>query len=127
MYWILCYSNFDPFFTKVMTGKFLLCRTITPSSKMVGVDTAVEDVEGEMAVRLALFNYSMEAKMGKHDFEGVLPLGTVLIVKNPVFKKALLATLVYGVIAENPADVEILSPKRMAALFPGKYLINWIG
>ncbi|XP_035711093.1 uncharacterized protein LOC118436683 [Folsomia candida] len=41
---------------QVYTGKFFLCRTITPSSRLYGVDTCVEDVEGRKAVRLALFD-----------------------------------------------------------------------
>ncbi|OXA61477.1 Mitochondrial import receptor subunit TOM70 [Folsomia candida] len=107
---------------QVLKGKFLLCRTITPSSKMVGVDAGVEDVKGEKAMRLGLFNYSLNAHMGKSDFETVLPLGTVLIVKNPVFKKPTILLPIFGLIVENPADVEILSPKKMEALFPG---VHW--
>ncbi|OXA64713.1 Protein STIP1 [Folsomia candida] len=107
---------------QVLKGKFLLCRTITPSSKMVGVDAGVEDVEGKKAMRLALFNYSVDARMGKSDFEAVLPLGTMLIVKNPVFKRPSDELFVFGLIVENPADVEILSPKRMKLLFPG---VKW--
>ncbi|OXA64464.1 uncharacterized protein LOC110843117 [Folsomia candida] len=107
---------------QVLKGKFLLCRTITPSSKMNGVDAAVEDVEGKKAMRLSLFNYSVEAKMGKSDFEAVLPLGTMLIVKNPVFKKPTSLTPIFGLIVENPADVELLSPKKMEKLFPS---VHW--
>ncbi|OXA44798.1 uncharacterized protein LOC110857668 [Folsomia candida] len=103
---------------QVLKGKFFLCRTITPSSKMVGLDAAVEDPEGKLAMRLAMFNYSVDAFMKKSDFEAVLPLGTMLIVKNPVFQKPYDKFAVLGLIVENPADVEILSPKRMRLLFP---------
>ncbi|OXA61355.1 uncharacterized protein LOC110856199 [Folsomia candida] len=103
---------------QVLAGRFLLCRTITLSSKLVGVDAGVEDLEGEKAMRLALFNYSMEAKMGITNFETVLPLGTVMIVKNPVFKKPTPESGSFGLIVDNPADVELLSPKRMEELFP---------
>ncbi|OXA54191.1 uncharacterized protein LOC110850500 [Folsomia candida] len=112
----------DTLVKNVLTGKFVLCRTITPSSRLFGVDAGVEDVTGKKAVRLALFNYSMDAKMGKSDFEAVLPLGTMMIVRNPVFKKCHVDSVNFGVIAQNPADVELLSPKRMAALFPG---VKW--
>ncbi|OXA61356.1 uncharacterized protein LOC110843626 [Folsomia candida] len=107
---------------QVLKGKFLLCRTITPSSKMVGVDAGVEDVKGEKAMRLAFFNYSVDARMGKSDFETVLPLGMMLIVKNPVFKKPIPESPNFGLIVDNPADVELLSPKRMEALFPD---VHW--
>ncbi|OXA44970.1 uncharacterized protein LOC110857289 [Folsomia candida] len=107
---------------QVMKGKFFLCRTITTSSRIIGVDAGVEDPEGKRAMRLGLFNYSLDAKMGKSDFEAVLPLGTMLIVKNPVFKKSFDSSPIHGLIADNPADVEILSPKRMKVLFPG---VKW--
>ncbi|OXA45002.1 uncharacterized protein LOC110857146 [Folsomia candida] len=107
---------------QILKGKFLLGRTITPSSKLVGVDAGVEDPEGKRAMRLGLFNYSVNAKMGKSDFEAVLPLGTMLIVKNPVFKKPCDGPASYGLIVDNPADVEILSPRRIESLFPG---VQW--
>ncbi|XP_035702435.1 uncharacterized protein LOC118433986 [Folsomia candida] len=107
---------------QILKGKFLLCRTITASSKMQGVDAGVEDLEGEKVMRLALNNYSIDAKMVKSDFEAVLPLGTVLIVKNPVFKKPFPQMPSFGLVVDNPADVELLSPKRMEALFSG---VHW--
>ncbi|OXA44637.1 uncharacterized protein LOC110857736 [Folsomia candida] len=107
---------------QVLKGKFFLCRTITPSSRIIGVDAGVEDPEGKRAMRLGLFNYSLNAKMGKSDFEAVLPLGTMLIVKNPVFKQSFDHSPIHGLIVDNPGDVEILSPKRMTALFPG---VQW--
>lgn len=108
-----------------MTGKFFLCRTTTPSTAMGCVQAVVEDVKGNKVI-LALFSYSVEAK-NESDFESVLPLGTVMIVKDPVFKNIFddaTDTPVVGVVAENPGDVELLSPKRMAALFPGKICIR---
>ncbi|OXA45035.1 SET and MYND domain-containing protein 5 [Folsomia candida] len=61
--------------------------------------------------------------MGRSDdFESVIPLGTMLIVKNPVFKKPLAKSTAFGLIVENPADIEFLSQKRMDALFPG---VQW--
>lgn len=104
---------------KVLSGKVFYCRTIAPASKVVAVETSVEDREGKGAVRLSLYNFSPEnVKVGVTDFEEVLPTGAYLAVKNPWFKSTASGGL--SVRCDSPAEVEILSEKWVVENFPGE-------
>lgn len=85
-----------------MTGKYLLCRSICPPFKMVAVGTVVDDPDGELCVRLSLYNFIKDVSSTSL-METHLPVGTVLAIKNPWFK----TTVDHGltVRCDNPADV----------------------
>jgi tetratricopeptide (TPR) repeat protein len=106
---------------KVMEGKFFLCRTITKASQNVAIETAVEDPTGKEAIRIALYNFS-SCRPSTTNYDTVLPCGTMLAIKNPLFQRIDGKRLMLR--CDSPSDVEVLSPKRMSRLLPD---IAWQG
>lgn len=93
-----------------MTGKFLLCRSICPAFKMVAVGTVVDDPDGELCVRLSLYNFINDLS-SRSTLETHLPVGTVLAIKNPWFKTT--ADHGFTVRCDNPTDVVNLKISKM--------------
>ncbi|GBB90130.1 hypothetical protein RclHR1_00170034 [Rhizophagus clarus] len=76
----------------VHTGRFLLCRVIDKCFKLTALSTIVEDPEGDVE-RLSLYNWVPQSatSLGFTSVDQVsryLPVGTILIVKNPFYKIA---------------------------------------
>lgn len=90
------------FINQRLMGKFFLCRTICPAFKMVAVGNVVDDPDGQLCVRLSLYNFINGSLLDSH-----LPVGSVLAIKNPWFK----TTADHGltVRCDNPADVASLT------------------
>lgn len=109
----------------VTAGKFFLCQTITPATKQVAVETAVEDPVGKEAVQLCLNNvFSDNAVVGQTDFEDVLPMGSFLLIRNPLFKFQPGENGGFKLCCDNPADFEVLSEKFVRKAFPGRLEIE---
>jgi tetratricopeptide (TPR) repeat protein len=103
----------------VLEGKLFLSRCIIPPRReSTWIETIVEDPEGITAIRLALFYFTEVSKFSTiSNVENSLPVGTILVIKNPMFKHTSLGELVLR--CKNPAEIELLSPKRVSKLFPG--------
>lgn len=92
----------------------------------------MEDPSGEDTAILRLVNftsarYSQNAqRYGEEDILGLLPIGSYLVVKNIYGIMSLgpmTGVYILQVTSHNPADVVILSFKKMKELFPGKVKI----
>lgn len=93
-------------------GKYFLCRTIMPPHKMTSIMTVVDDPDGTLAVRLALYNFTHATQ----NLEKVLPIGIILAIKSPWFKSTADGGLTVRV--DNPGDVVMMTDKEMSKLHP---------
>lgn len=97
------------FINQPLTGKFLLCRSICPPFKMIAVGTVVDDPDGELCVRLSLYNFIKDTS-SRSLLENHLPVGSILAIKNPWFKTT--ADHGLSVRCDNPADVVKINSYR---------------
>ncbi|OXA49547.1 Serine/threonine-protein phosphatase 5 [Folsomia candida] len=109
-------ENYSGNFDLSEANRFLLCRTIAEASKVVPIETVVEDPIGKLGMRLALYNYSVECSGSTTDFQEVLPLGMFLVVRNPWFKSTASGGLALR--CDNPAEVDFMSEKELSRRFP---------
>ncbi|KDQ61214.1 hypothetical protein JAAARDRAFT_77211 [Jaapia argillacea MUCL 33604] len=72
---------------KVHTGCYLLCRTIALPFRTVGVQTVIEDPNGDIRV-LALYSYPRTENVTVEYLDGLLPIGTILAIREPYFRPA---------------------------------------
>ncbi|CAJ0894566.1 5165_t:CDS:2 [Entrophospora sp. SA101] len=95
-------------------GKFLLCRVMAKCGKKVSLMTLVEDPEGD-AVKLALYNWIKQSDIPVKYRRGyvpvdevskLLPIGTVIIIKNPYYKTT--ADFTTTLRSDNPSDIVII-------------------
>lgn len=103
----------------VIDGKFFLCRTISPTSKMTGIMLIVEDPEGEKALRLALYNYS---ELTGDNLNLLFPVGLIMAVKSPFLKVGMDGGLLLR--CDNPANLIIISESNFTTMFPN---LGWKG
>ncbi|CAF1352315.1 unnamed protein product [Didymodactylos carnosus] len=61
-------------------GKFVLCKTFVEPDKAVGINTAVEDPEGNVDM-LSLYNFAID-----RDHSNAIPAGIVIAIKEPYYK-----------------------------------------
>ena len=79
----------------------------------------VTDPKGTSGMDLALCNYSStEESVGEVDLDDILPPGSFLVLKNPWF---MLTPGGFMLRCDNPAEVELVSRKRVEAKFPGNF------
>lgn len=83
-------------------GRYLLVRVVEPCFKMSGLMTVVEDRAGTIAI-LSMYNFIRKAST---DVEALLPLGTILAIKEPYYKYSNTNSCVIRV--DSPSDVLIL-------------------
>lgn len=101
-----------------IVGKYFLCRCIMPPHKMKSIMTVVDDPSGIKGVRIALYNFTNATT----NLERVLPVGSILAIKNPWFKNTMDGGLT--VRSDSPTDVVMLDEEQMSQIFPG---IVWEG
>ncbi|KAJ6643846.1 Methyltransferase [Pseudolycoriella hygida] len=108
---------------KPITGKFLLCRSICPPSISTALATVADDPNGNLAVRIALYNF---VRNPKHQFPKdvyqYLPVGSIIAIMNPWFKTTMDGGL--SVRCDNPAEVKILSQSMVKEIFGN---LTWKG
>lgn len=83
-------------------GKFLLLRLIEPCFKMSGVMTVVEDQEGSVCI-MSIYNF---VTRDSDNLDEVLPVGTILAVKEPYYKFSNTNSCVIR--CDSPSDIVIL-------------------
>lgn len=85
-------------------GKFLLCRSICPPTKMTALAIVVDDPDSKLGVRVSLYNFVRNTNIYRpKDVYQYLPVGTILAVMNPWFKRTVDKGL--SVRCDNPAEV----------------------
>ncbi|KAI0353060.1 hypothetical protein OH77DRAFT_1407932 [Trametes cingulata] len=70
---------------QVHIGHYLLCRIITPCSRMVAVQTIVEDPDG-VAQDLSIYNFPSTFNCSLDHLDALFPPGTILAIREPTFK-----------------------------------------
>ncbi len=86
----------------VHKGMYLLVRICEPCFKMSGIMAVVEDLAGDVSI-LSIYNYIRSESI---DVEKLLPVGTVLAIKEPYYKYSNTNSCVIRV--DSPSDVIIL-------------------
>lgn len=89
---------------KPIIGKFLLCRSICTPGKMTALFTIVDDPDGKLGVRVSLYNFVRNVShLRPNDVYQYLPVGTILAIMHPWFKKTADGGL--SIRCDNPAEV----------------------
>ncbi|KII85226.1 hypothetical protein PLICRDRAFT_178965 [Plicaturopsis crispa FD-325 SS-3] len=100
---------------KVHKGRFLLCRSITTCTRLVGVQMLVEDPEGRVR-DLAIYNFpTLGMGSSPEDVAAIFPLGTILAIREPTLK---MPSQGYRPIirVDSPSDVIFIEPHSKLAL-----------
>ncbi|KAI0720343.1 hypothetical protein C8T65DRAFT_602814 [Cerioporus squamosus] len=66
-------------------GNYLLCRIIAPCSRMVAIQTIVEDVDG-IAYDLSTYNFPSTFDCTLEHLDALFPVGSILAIREPTFK-----------------------------------------
>lgn len=83
--------------------KYLLVRVAEPCFKMSGIMALVEDPEGSVCL-MSIYNYVMSEST---DVEKLLPVGTIMAIKEPYYKFSNTDTCV--VRCDSPSDMVLLA------------------
>lgn len=94
----------DMYVNKHHIGKYLLCRTIVEPFYMTAMSLLVEDEDGKIE-NLSIYNYSTSYDIPPSD---LLPLNTVMIIKEPYLKIMIHDNNNYFIRVESPTDIVIL-------------------
>ncbi|KAH9899634.1 hypothetical protein C8Q73DRAFT_743528 [Cubamyces lactineus] len=70
---------------RVHIGRYILCRLIAPCSRMVAVQTVVEDTEG-IANDLSIYNFPSTSSCSLEHLDSLFSPGTVLAIREPTLK-----------------------------------------
>ncbi|TBU47221.1 hypothetical protein BD309DRAFT_517231 [Dichomitus squalens] len=66
-------------------GKYLLCRIVAPCSRIVAIQTVVEDIDGRVH-DLSIYNFPATFDCSLKHLDALFPIGTVLAIREPTFK-----------------------------------------
>ncbi|KAI0722769.1 hypothetical protein C8Q76DRAFT_793778 [Earliella scabrosa] len=70
---------------RVHVGRYLLCRVLAPCSRMVAIQTVVEDVDG-VAYDFSIYNFPSTSGCTQGYLDAIFPVGSILAVREPTFK-----------------------------------------
>ncbi|OSD04617.1 hypothetical protein PYCCODRAFT_1363850 [Trametes coccinea BRFM310] len=70
---------------RVHLGHYLLCRLVAPCTRMVAVQTVVEDTEG-IAHDLSIYNFPSTSNCSLEHLDALFPPGTILAIREPTLK-----------------------------------------
>ncbi|QRV71990.1 hypothetical protein RhiJN_00004 [Ceratobasidium sp. AG-Ba] len=104
----------DMWLDQIHKGRFIVCKVIHHSIRMVAIQAAVEDKNGDVA-DLALYNYFETKGMTRSDISSLLPVDTVIIIREPWFKLG--ATGGHPTIrVDSPKDISFPTHKELLEL-----------
>ncbi|RDX57022.1 SET domain-containing protein [Lentinus brumalis] len=75
----------DMLVRQVHVGHYLLCRIIAPCSRMVAIQTMIEDVDG-VAYDLSIYNFPSTSDCTLEHLDALFPVGRILALREPTFK-----------------------------------------
>ncbi|KAF8580587.1 hypothetical protein K439DRAFT_1393632 [Ramaria rubella] len=73
---------------KIHRGQYLLCRIIIPPTRLIAIEAAIEDPEGDVRL-LCLYNFPSMIDAGPEDIDAIFPVGTIIAVREPYLKTSL--------------------------------------
>ena len=97
----------------VFTDKYLVCRTVSPTLKMFAVHVVVQDFK-ENGARLVLSGMPTLYPYSPN----LIPIGTILVVKNPIFHFTADTDIGYSILVTNPEWIFYLPEIEFAKLLP---------
>ncbi|PVG03767.1 hypothetical protein CPB86DRAFT_778867 [Serendipita vermifera] len=89
-------------------GSYLLCRIITPPSRLVCVAVGIEDKNG-WSQFLSIYNFPGAHYASSDELDTIFPLFTVLAIREPLIKMALSADHSH-IRVDSPSDLIFLDP-----------------
>lgn len=98
----------DMMLHKVHQGKYLICRAIFPAIRLVAIQVAVEDKDGNVA-DLACYHCFETSGLGRDDIRSLIPVGQVILIKEPWFRIGATGGTP-TVRVDTPSDIMFLSP-----------------
>ncbi|KAI0677320.1 hypothetical protein C8Q78DRAFT_960867 [Trametes maxima] len=93
---------------RVHTGHYLLCRVITPCSRMVAIQTVVEDPEGA-AHELSIYNFPSTFDCSPNHLDVLFAPGTILAIREPTLKAPTQGNRPL-VRVDSPTDISFVLP-----------------
>lgn len=93
---------------KVHHGRYFICRAISQTVRLVAVQVAVEDIDGNVA-ELAFYNCFETSGLDHDDIFSLIPVNQIIIIKEPWFKLGTTGGRP-TVRVDTPSDVMFLSP-----------------
>ncbi|PVG03766.1 hypothetical protein CPB86DRAFT_748218 [Serendipita vermifera] len=96
------------------TGSYLLCRIITPPSRMVAVSFGVEDTNG-WAQLISIYNFPGTQNANTKELDTIFPLFTMLAIREPLARMGL---------ASDHTNIRIDSPSDLVFLEPSDPLLS---
>ncbi|KAI0650517.1 hypothetical protein C8Q79DRAFT_901342 [Trametes meyenii] len=93
---------------QVHRGHYLLCRIITPCSRMVAIQTVVEDPEG-VAHDLSVYNFPSTFDCSPSHLDALFSPGTILAIREPTLK-APTQGIRPLVRVDSPTDINFVLP-----------------
>ncbi|KZT71484.1 hypothetical protein DAEQUDRAFT_749855 [Daedalea quercina L-15889] len=99
----------DMLMRKTHLGSYLLCRSIAPCTKVVAIQTVVEDVNGDVRT-LSIYNFptAYEALLDYVDL--LFPIGVTMAILEPTYKAATQGPNAI-IRVDSPTDIVFLDPR----------------
>jgi tetratricopeptide (TPR) repeat protein len=107
---------------KIHKGRYLLCRVVQQPFYVTGMLTLIEDQDDEIE-NLSLYNFSHDYKI---EPSLLLPLGSVLIIKEPYLKGMIHDATDFHIRVESPTDLIILSDMELNELYSKYSNPKWV-
>jgi tetratricopeptide (TPR) repeat protein len=95
------------YYPRIHRGFYILCRTVTPATKDVGVNMIIEDTLGNVNPA-ALYNMQWTTPQS---LDSWIPQGTIFILKEPFLKMSAAGQTLLRV--ESPTDIIFLHPSNV--------------
>ncbi|KAH9938008.1 uncharacterized protein B0H18DRAFT_866735 [Fomitopsis serialis] len=94
---------------KTHLGSYLICRSIAPCTKIVAIQTVVEDVNGDAQI-LSIYNFPTTVEASLKYLDLIFPVGVTMAILEPTFKAATQGE--HPIIrVDSPTDIVFLDPR----------------
>ncbi|RPD66941.1 hypothetical protein L227DRAFT_515885 [Lentinus tigrinus ALCF2SS1-6] len=106
----------DMLVRRAHVGNYLLCRIVAPCSRMVAIQSMIEDVDG-VAYDLSIYNFPSTFDCTLGHLDALFPVGTILAIREPTFKAPMQG--------DRPL-VRVDSPTDICFVVPGSPLLDGV-
>ncbi|KAI0751022.1 hypothetical protein C8Q80DRAFT_1307690 [Daedaleopsis nitida] len=99
-------------------GRYLMCRIVAPCTRLVAIQTIVEDVDG-VAHDLSIYNFPSTFECTLEHVDAIFHVGTILAIREPTFKTPMQGDRPL-VRIDSPTDIVFIVPNS-----PWLQGVNW--
>lgn len=104
----------DMMVNQVHKGKYLLCRIVGEPFYLTAISMLVEDEDGQIE-NVSVYNYTTSYDVDPCD---VLPMNTVLMIKEPYLKIMISNNSDFYIRVESPSDIVVLDDHKIEKWTP---------